>query len=106
MNYTTIGIVEMAPSLLGADPTRLSEMNQLMDWVLLGSPHAKSAIDMACWDILGKVANLPVCELLGGRFDHGEGVDAGFQLYRAISQVNTTSSYNVCCSKPDHINPL
>ena len=27
----------------------------------------KSAIDIACWDILGKATGLPVCELLGGR---------------------------------------
>ncbi len=45
-----------------------------------GHPYVKSGIDMACWDILGQVAGLPVCELLGGRY----GDD--FVLYRAISQ--------------------
>jgi L-alanine-DL-glutamate epimerase-like enolase superfamily enzyme len=35
---------------------------------------------MACWDLLGKTAVLPVCTLLGGRC--GE----DFALYRAISQ--------------------
>jgi L-alanine-DL-glutamate epimerase-like enolase superfamily enzyme len=40
----------------------------------------KSGIDIACWDILGQVAGVPLCVLLGGRF--GEGV----RLYRAISQ--------------------
>jgi L-alanine-DL-glutamate epimerase-like enolase superfamily enzyme len=47
---------------------------------LLGHPYVKSAIDMACWDLLGKSAGLPVCDLLGGR--QGESVE----LYRAISQ--------------------
>jgi L-alanine-DL-glutamate epimerase-like enolase superfamily enzyme len=51
-----------------------------MDAALKGHPYVKSAIDMACWDILGKAAGLPVCTLLGGRF--GDSVD----LYRAISQ--------------------
>ena len=35
---------------------------------------------MACWDITGKAAGMPVCHLLGGRF--GEDIT----LYRAISQ--------------------
>lgn len=74
------GIQAMAPDLLGADPTQLWPLNVLMDNTLKGHPYAKSAIDMACWDILGQVAGLPVCELLGGRF--GDSV----ALYRAISQ--------------------
>jgi L-alanine-DL-glutamate epimerase-like enolase superfamily enzyme len=49
-----------------------------MDNLLKGHPYVKSAIDMACWDILGKVANLPICELLGGRV----GDEDGFYLYR------------------------
>lgn len=58
-----------------------------MDRILKGHPYVKSAIDMACWDILGKVANLPVCELLGGRYCHdGISDDNGYPLYRAISQ--------------------
>ncbi|HSS40125.1 MAG TPA: enolase C-terminal domain-like protein, partial [Polyangia bacterium] len=51
-----------------------------MDAALRGHPYVKSALDIACWDILGKVAGVPVCTLLGGRF--GE----TFALYRAISQ--------------------
>jgi L-alanine-DL-glutamate epimerase-like enolase superfamily enzyme len=70
----------LAPHLIGADASRLNHLNQLMDRTLKGHNYVKSAVDMACWDILGKVAGLPVCELLGGRFgDH-------FPLYRAISQ--------------------
>ena len=74
------GIAELAPSLIGDDPRQLLVLNQKMDRELKGHPYVKSAIDMACWDILGKSAQLPVCELLGGRF--AEDVT----LYRAISQ--------------------
>ena len=74
------GIAMLAPSLLGADPTQLSAVNELMDRELLGHPYVKSPLDMACWDIFGKAAGLPVCILMGGRF--GEDVP----LYRAISQ--------------------
>lgn len=75
------GIAELAPALIGLDPTQLVEVNLKMDQLMRGHPYVKSAIDIACWDILGKVAGLPVCTLLGGRF--GEDV----KLYRAISQV-------------------
>ena len=74
------GIAELAPSLIGDDPRQLLVLNRKMDQVLKGHPYVKSAIDMACWDILGKSAQLPVCELLGGRFADD------VMLYRAISQ--------------------
>jgi L-alanine-DL-glutamate epimerase-like enolase superfamily enzyme len=74
------GIAELAPHLLGEDPTQLDRLNRRMDAALKGHPYVKSAIDIACWDILGKVAGVPVCTLLGGWY----GDD--FVLYRAISQ--------------------
>jgi cis-L-3-hydroxyproline dehydratase len=74
------GIASIGPALIGADPTELGAVNDLMDRTLRGHPYAKSPIDIACWDILGKAAGLPLVTLLGGRF----GTD--FALYRAISQ--------------------
>ncbi|MBS1722903.1 MAG: mandelate racemase/muconate lactonizing enzyme family protein [Armatimonadetes bacterium] len=74
------GLLELGPHLIGEDPTDLERLNRRMDSALLGHPYVKSGIDMACWDILGKVTGLPVCKLLGGRY--GE----DFALYRAISQ--------------------
>ena len=74
------GIRELGPHLLGEDPTQLGKLNRRMDAALKGHAYVKSGIDMACWDILGKVTRQPVCVLLGGRY----GDD--FPLYRAISQ--------------------
>jgi cis-L-3-hydroxyproline dehydratase len=74
------GIAELGPHLLGEDPTELGRLGCLMDSALKGHPYVKSGIDMACWDILGQAAGLPLCTLLGGRY----GDD--FVLYRAISQ--------------------
>ncbi len=73
------GIGELAPHLIGADPLALGPLNRLMDARLKGHPYVKSAIDVACWDILGQATGQPVCNLLGGRY--GEDVI----LYRAIS---------------------
>src|SRR5579864_9725633 len=74
------GLAELGPHLLGENPLELARLNRRMDAALKGHPYVKSGIDMACWDILGKAAGLPLCVLLGGRF----GDDIG--LYRAISQ--------------------
>jgi L-alanine-DL-glutamate epimerase-like enolase superfamily enzyme len=74
------GIARIAPSLVGEDPLQLERLNRRMDALLKGHPYVKSAIDVACWDLLGQAAGLPVCTLLGGRY--GE----DFILYRAISQ--------------------
>ena len=74
------GIGELAPHLLNEDPCQIGQINHTMDAALLGHPYAKSAIDMACWDLAGQALRQPVCNLLGGRF--GDSV----ALYRAISQ--------------------
>lgn len=74
------GIAELAPHLLGADPCALGVLNDRMDAAMRGHPYVKSALDMACWDILGKASGRSVATLMGGR----RGDD--FPLYRAISQ--------------------
>ncbi len=79
-NGCRAGIRELGPHLLGENPLELEKLNQRMDRALKGHAYVKSGIDMACWDILGKVTQQPVCVLLGGRY----GDDFG--LYRAISQ--------------------
>ncbi|MEM7207269.1 MAG: cis-3-hydroxy-L-proline dehydratase [Pseudomonadota bacterium] len=62
------GIKVIAKGLLGQDPREIDRIYAHMDWLLKGHPYAKSAVDMACWDILGKATGLPVYALLGGRF--------------------------------------
>ena len=80
-NGVRAGIAELAPHLIGENPTELKKLNVLMDARLKGHPYVKSAIDVACWDVLGKVTGLPICTLLGGRY--GDDI----VLYRAISQL-------------------
>ena len=74
------GIAELAPHLIGEDPLQLERLNRRMDAALKGHPYVKSPVDIACWDILGQAAGLPVCTLLGGRYSED------VPLYRAISQ--------------------
>jgi cis-L-3-hydroxyproline dehydratase len=63
------GIAEIAPALIGLDPRRVDRINDAMDDALTGHAHAKSPVDVACWDIIGRSTGLAVCELLGGRTD-------------------------------------
>jgi cis-L-3-hydroxyproline dehydratase len=67
-----------APSLIGLDPREIAGVHAAMNRVLRGSMEAKSAIDIACWDILGKACGLPVATLLGGRLQDD------FPLYEAV----------------------
>ncbi|MGO4584631.1 mandelate racemase/muconate lactonizing enzyme family protein [Arthrobacter sp. 2RAF6] len=60
------GIAELAPALLGRDPRQADRINDLMDATLVGHNHAKTPLDVACWDIFGKSVSLPDSELLGG----------------------------------------
>lgn len=60
-------IEELAPALLGVDPVGPEAVIARLDRPLPGHPHAKSAIDIALWDLTAKAAGLPLHALLGGR---------------------------------------
>jgi len=58
----------LAPALIGQDPRKLDQINRTMDLTLPGHDYAKAALDIACWDILGQSAQLPIADLLGGHY--------------------------------------
>src|SRR5690606_37038800 len=74
------GLREIGPKLIGLDPTDLDVVNRHMDAILRGHAYVKAPIDIACWDILGKLTGLPAYKLLGGA------AQDKVALYRAISQ--------------------
>lgn len=56
----------LAPLLIGCDPHAIAEIDHKMDRACAHNWFAKSAIEMACWDIQGRAAGKPVYDLLGG----------------------------------------
>jgi L-alanine-DL-glutamate epimerase-like enolase superfamily enzyme len=74
------GIQEVGALLIGQDPAQINVINETMDLALGGHNYVKSPLDIACWDILGKMTGQSVCTLLGGMSL------PEIPLYRAISQ--------------------
>ena len=58
---------DLAPVLLGADPVGPEALMAEADAHLPDHRYAKSALDIALWDITGRAAGLPLHALLGGR---------------------------------------
>ena len=57
---------QIAPALIGVDAGNLAVVSAAMDDALMGHAYAKSAVDIACWDVLGRALGAPVSQLLGG----------------------------------------
>jgi L-alanine-DL-glutamate epimerase-like enolase superfamily enzyme len=102
------GIAELAPSLLGQDPSQPEVIYAHMNHNLLGHPYVKHGIDMACWDILGKVTKKPLYVLFGGILSeqvmsaggippkHDDSMAAKLKIHRAnrCRQFSTKASGN------------
>ncbi len=58
---------ELAPVLIGADPVGPEALMSDLNRYLHDHRYAKSAIDIALWDITAQAAKLPLSTLLGGR---------------------------------------
>lgn len=56
----------LTPSVIGCRADEIVELDRRMDAAAFANWFAKSAIEMACWDIQGKAAGKPIYELLGG----------------------------------------
>jgi L-Ala-D/L-Glu epimerase len=54
------------PALIGCDPRVITEVERRLDALAVDNWFAKSALEMACWDIAGRAQGIPVYELLGG----------------------------------------
>ncbi|MGR3484753.1 MAG: mandelate racemase/muconate lactonizing enzyme family protein [Paracoccaceae bacterium] len=60
-------LAELAPVILGGDPTGAEALMAAADRHLIDHRYAKSALDVALWDLTGQIAGLPLHALMGGR---------------------------------------
>lgn len=58
----------LGPKLIGMNPAQMEKIHAKMDAEIYGVPAAKAALDIACYDAIGKALGVPVYDLLGGRF--------------------------------------
>ena len=70
----------LGPALIGVDPCGLLAVNRVMDKALYGHAYAKTALDIACWDIAARAAGRPLCDLLGGRLTERNKAGGFFSL--------------------------
>lgn len=70
---TVVHVVEdiLQRALLGIDPFDIESVVRRMDDAVSGHVYAKAAVEMALFDLQGKIAHQPLYNLLGGRFRDG-----------------------------------
>ncbi|GIO09502.1 dipeptide epimerase [Brevibacillus reuszeri] len=58
----------LIPAIIGENPFDIERIHDLMNQCVYQAPAAKAAIDIACYDLMGKAAGQPVYHLLGGKY--------------------------------------
>lgn len=58
----------LSPAITGMDPFDMEKIRLRFDQVIKGNPVAKSGIEYALWDIMGKALEVPLFQLLGGLY--------------------------------------
>ena len=59
--------IYLRPKLIGKNPLEINKHLSMADEILVHCSEAKAALEVALLDITGKIAKLPIAELLGGR---------------------------------------
>jgi muconate cycloisomerase len=58
----------LAKYVKGENPFNIEKINHRMDLNLARNEVAKGMIDMACYDLMGQISDLPACYFMGGKF--------------------------------------
>lgn len=58
----------LKPKLIGEDPFNIEKIIEKMDAIVPFNVYAKSGIDIALFDIMGKTLKIPIYKLLGGYY--------------------------------------
>jgi muconate cycloisomerase len=61
----------LRPILTGTDPFELHELRARMESAIKGHVYAKAAVEMALYDVQGKLVGLPLAAMLGGHARDG-----------------------------------
>ena len=67
---TVLSCVSAFAGNLGDDPFAFEEILNQLDTIIRLHPSAKAAVDMALYDLVGKILNVPVYKLLGLNPEH------------------------------------
>lgn len=62
---TVLACIPFFTNSLGADPFALADILERLDQVIRLNPSAKAAVDMALYDLVGKILGVPLYKLLG-----------------------------------------
>lgn len=60
----------LAPAVVLLDPFAIEEVHRAMGRLVVGNTAARCAVDLACYDLMGKATGMPVWRLLGGSDPH------------------------------------
>ncbi|WP_232696025.1 mandelate racemase/muconate lactonizing enzyme family protein [Brevibacillus daliensis] len=68
--YATFEVLKhvLLPAVKNQNPFQLEKIHHIMNSSIAGNSSAKAAIDIACYDLIGKYTKLPIYELLGGKY--------------------------------------
>lgn len=60
----------LTPILVGQDPRNIEQLLQTFDRHVRANPFAKATVEMALYDVVGKIYKAPVHQLLGGLYQN------------------------------------
>lgn len=68
--HSTIALLKhnLIPKIIGQNPFNIGLIHKIMDSTVKYAPAAKAAIDIACYDLMGKATGQPLFNLIGGKY--------------------------------------